>query len=311
MSKPIIIVVGPTASGKTDLSIAIAKRFNGECINSDSTQIYEGTDIATNKITFDEMEGIAHHLLSVRTVTESYSVAEFQMDARKIIQEIMDDNKTPIIVGGTGLYVNALIKNYFFPKFTKDLGYQEQFNDIDNQTLWNKLNNSNPDWAASIHPNNRQRVLRTLEIAEQISEIPEAPSGDNVFFYDNLIIVGLLPDRNMMYEKINARVLRLTEKGLFSEIESAWIANEYNASKPALRCIGGPEIISFLKNDMTYEEAIEKMQQHNRNYAKKQLTWWTKQLPETKWFEHTYDNFDEIVEKVLIYIENKLKSKEI
>ncbi|ASP28110.1 tRNA delta(2)-isopentenylpyrophosphate transferase [Spiroplasma corruscae] len=301
--KPIIVIVGPTASGKTDLSIRIAKSLNGECINADSTQIFKGTDIATNKITLEEMDNIKHYLLSIKEVNETYSVAEFQKDARNFIDKIHKMNKIPIIVGGTGLYINALLMNYKFSGDDHIKDFSKKFDELDNIELWNILNNIDKIEANKIHPNNRYRVIRALEIIElNKNSKSNIIKNNKTFYYKNIIMIGLEPKREELYVRINNRVLDLVNRGLIQEIELAYKMCEYNESSQSLKCIGGPEIISYLKGKITYESAIEEMQKNNRHYARRQLTWFKNQFDCIKWYEFSYINFEETCNSILTYL---------
>ncbi|AKU79588.1 tRNA (adenosine(37)-N6)-dimethylallyltransferase MiaA [Spiroplasma turonicum] len=305
--KPLVVIVGPTASGKTELSIKVAKRFNGECINADSTQIFKGTDIATNKITDEETFGIKQHLLSIKEVNENYSVADFQNDARNIIEQMFNENKLPIVVGGTGLYINALLMNYKFLKENHIPNFSSRFNKIENSELWKLLNEKDHDEAKKIHINNRYRIIRALEILEINNEKKSSINKNNKsFFYKNIIIVGLEPIRSQLYDKINNRVLYLVKKGLFDEIALAYKNCIYKNSQ-ALKCIGGPEIIKYLNKEISYEESIELMQKNNRKYARRQLTWFKNQFNNVKWFNYTYDKFELVCEDVLEYLEKVFK----
>lgn len=300
MKKKIIIIVGPTASGKTELSIKLAKAFNGEIINADSTQIFEGTDIATNKITKKEMLGIKHHLLSIKKIYESYSVADFQKDSRLIIDQILNKNKVPIVVGGTGLYISALLLKYSFIPYKHNVEFSDEYNHLNNQEIWNILNKKDSESAQKIHVNNRYRILRTLEIiktsGQKKSKIIE---HDKQFYYneDDFIIIGLNPNRNQLYERINARVLALVENGLFEEIKTAY----YNCQKritQALQCIGGKEIIMYENNEINYDECIDLMQKNNRHYARRQFTWFKNQLKTCIWFNYYFQNFQDICKEI-------------
>ncbi|AOG60325.1 tRNA dimethylallyltransferase [Spiroplasma helicoides] len=305
MSPKIIVIVGPTASGKTELSIKLAQEFNGECINADSTQIFQGTDIATNKVTEEEKEGIVHHLLSTKKVNESYSVAEFQKEGREIIEDILKRNKTPIIVGGTGLYISALIMKYNFGSSDHIEGFAKQFDQLNNSQLWEKLNKSDPEQSKQIHPNNRYRIIRALEIQELYkTKKSDVILNNKEYYYNNLIIIGINPDRSALHEKINNRVLALTDRGLFKEIEKAWLDNDKNHEAQALRCIGGPEIIGYLKNEYDYDTTIALMQRNNRRYARRQITWFKNQYDNVQWFMHNYTNYKQIVNEIVNYVKN-------
>ncbi|WP_338985554.1 tRNA (adenosine(37)-N6)-dimethylallyltransferase MiaA [Spiroplasma endosymbiont of Diplazon laetatorius] len=303
----IIVIVGPTASGKTDLSVKIAKEFNGECINSDSTQIFKGTDIATNKITLEEMQGVKHHLISIKEVNETYSVADFQKEAREKVAKILEQGKIPIIVGGTGLYTNAVLMDYNFSSDDHIKDYEKQYENLSNEQVWDILNSKDELEAQKIHPNNRYRLIRALEIIElngvQKSEIIK---DNKKYIYDNLLIIGLFPQREHLYSKINNRVLTLTDRGLFKEIEDAWKANDYNKKAQSLKCIGGPEIIKYLEKEISYDECIELMQKNNRHYARRQLTWFRNQLDNVTWFEHDYSNYDQVTDEIVEFIKNNI-----
>ncbi|AUM62584.1 tRNA (adenosine(37)-N6)-dimethylallyltransferase MiaA [Spiroplasma monobiae] len=303
----IIVIVGPTASGKTDLSIKIAKEFNGECINSDSTQIFKGTDIATNKITSEETQGIKHHLISIKEVNESYSVADFQKQAREIVADLLEKNKTPIIVGGTGLYTNAVLMDYNFSSDDHIEGFEKKYENISNEKVWDILNSKDELEAKKIHPNNRYRVIRALEIIELNGvKKTEIIKDNKKYIYDNLLIIGLIPKRSELYSKINNRVLSLAKRGLFQEIEQAYKANKFNKEAQSLKCIGGPEIIKYLENKIDYDECIDLMQKNNRHYARRQLTWFKNQLQNVEWFEHDYENYDQITEQIVEYIKKNI-----
>ncbi|AHI53037.1 tRNA (adenosine(37)-N6)-dimethylallyltransferase MiaA [Spiroplasma culicicola] len=307
--KKIIVIVGPTASGKTDLSLKIAKLFNGECINADSTQIFKGTDIATNKIKTEEMQGVVHHLISIKEVNETYSVADYQTQARTIIDKILKQDKTPIVIGGTGLYINALIMNYNFLFENQTIvGFKEQFEELSNHQLWEQLNQIDTLAANEIHVNNRNKIIRALEIIEYSKSLKSDLNKNNkTLFYDNLIIIGIKPDREKLHQRINERVLQLTDRGLFDEIKKAYEDNNFNASAQALKCIGGPEIIQYLKQEIDYDQTIALMQRNNRRYARRQMTWFRNQYDNVHWFEHQYSDFEQMCDQVLEFLKTKIK----
>ncbi|WP_338970918.1 tRNA (adenosine(37)-N6)-dimethylallyltransferase MiaA [Spiroplasma endosymbiont of Labia minor] len=299
-NKPFVVIVGPTASGKTDLSIELAKKFNGEIINADSTQIFKDLDIATNKITKKDMQEIPHYLLSTIDVTDSYSVAQFQQAAREYMHLIWSNNKLPIIVGGTGLYINALLKNYNFSKDYHIDGFLEMCDAKTNEELWNWLKEVDPDDASLIPLSNKKRIIRSLELYNITKQTKkERNAGNDTFFYDNFFIVGLNPMREELYAKINNRVLELVDKNLFNEIELAYIKNNKNRQAQALKAIGAPEIISYLNNEISYEQAIENMQASNRKYARRQMTWFRNQLSEINWYDFKFEDYNKIKEKII------------
>lgn len=215
----VVAIVGPTASGKTALSIKIAKAFNGEIINGDSMQIYKGLDIGTAKVTKEEMEAIPHHLLDFKEPTESFSVAEYQTLVRAKIREIQQRNKLPIIVGGTGLYVQAVLYDFQFTKEDVDEEARKKYYDelakIGPEAMHERLAKLDPETASTIHPNNTRRVIRALELVELhgVSKATEELNRGNVPLYNHLII-GMDMDREKLYERINLRVDLMMEKGL-------------------------------------------------------------------------------------------------
>ncbi|AHI53962.1 tRNA delta(2)-isopentenylpyrophosphate transferase [Spiroplasma sabaudiense Ar-1343] len=301
---PIILIIGPTGSGKTTLSVEISKKFSGECINSDSTQIFSGTDIATNKIMAGEMQNIKHHLFSIEPVTGSYSVADYQKKGRQTISDLLKKNKIPVIVGGTGLYINALLKKYQFleePLKTENFGFEK----LSNLELWNLVNLVDPQEAKKIHVNNRQRLLR----ANTVISVNNGRKSDLIkdsqgwYFENPVIIIGLNPERSDLHQALNQRVLDLCKRGLFQEIEEALAVNDNNANKQALKCIGGKEIIAYLRNEISYEQAILDMQTANRRYARKQMTWFKNQLSGVKWFEYRLSDYQKTSQEIIDYLE--------
>ncbi|AXK51249.1 tRNA (adenosine(37)-N6)-dimethylallyltransferase MiaA [Spiroplasma alleghenense] len=305
---PIILIVGPTGSGKTDLSIKIAKKLKGECINADSTQIFSGTDIATNKITTEEMEGIKHHLLSTIPVNGNYSVAQFQNEGRKVINSLLKQSIIPIIVGGTGLYINALLKKYHFQEEKYGQLYHPDLDNYSNIELWKMLNDFDSEAASKIHENNRQRLLRANSVVFERKELKTdlIKDGGEKFFSNPLIIIGLNPNRQDLHESLNSRVNKLIQRGLFEEIKKAYKENDYNENAQALKCIGGKEIVKYLKREITYEQAILDMQTANRRYARKQITWFKHQLKDIQWFEYNLKDFQKTCNLVLEYLEKVL-----
>ena len=207
----IIVIVGPTCTGKTKLSIELAKKYNGEIINADSTQIYKDNDIATAKISSEEMEGIKHHLLSIKELSEDYTVFDYQKDARNCINKIIDKGKIPILVGGTGLYIKSVLYDY---KFDLENNKKETYEQYNNEELYKKLLSIDPK--TEIHPNNRKRVERALDYYFANNKPISSKEKTNKILYD-AITIGLTTDRNILYEKINERVDKMLETGLLDE----------------------------------------------------------------------------------------------
>ena len=255
----VLAIVGPTASGKTDLSIRLAKELNGEIINGDSMQVYRGLDIGTAKIKKHEMEGIPHHLIDIKEPTDSFSVAEFQQIVRMKIKEVQGRGKIPIIVGGTGLYIQAVLYDF---QFTEDRVNDEvrenYYNDLDKhgaQFMHDRLKEIDPESAKKIHPNNSRRVIRALEIAEHSSTQKSDPSQNhgNTPIYNHFII-GLDIDRDILYERINLRVDRMMEEGLLLEAKTLWNSGVRNVQ--SVQAIGYKELYLYLEDEIGYDEAI-------------------------------------------------------
>ena len=299
----VVAIVGPTASGKTALSIQMAKKFNGEIINGDSMQIYKGLDIGTAKITEEEMEGIPHHLLSFKDPTESFSVAEYQVLVRKKISEIQSRGKLPIIVGGTGLYVQAALYDFQFTKEEVELEARKKYYDelatIGPEAMYKKLAMLDPEIANSIHPNNTRRVIRALEMIELhgVSKAAEEYNRGNIPLYHHLII-GLDMEREKLYERINLRVDLMMEKGLLEEVKYLWDQNIRDVQ--SVQAIGYKELYAYFDGFITLEEAIEQLKQNSRRYAKRQLTYFRNKM-DVKWIGNDWSE----IEKYSKFFNNK------
>ena len=280
----IIVIVGPTCTGKTKLSIELAKKYNGEIINADSTQIYKDNDIATAKVTLEEMEGIKHHLLSIKDLKEDYTVFDYQKDARNCINKIIDKGKIPILVGGTGLYIKSVLYDY---KFNLENNKKETYDQYNNEELYKKLLSIDPK--TEIHPNNRKRVERALDYYFANNKPISSKEKTNKILYD-VITIGLTTDRNILYEKINERVDKMLESGLLDEAHRIYESGI--RTKAVLTPIGYKENL---------DNAILLMKQNSRHYAKRQYTWFLHQM-DVKWFTTNYDNFNQTICDVVNYI---------
>ncbi|AGM26199.1 tRNA delta(2)-isopentenylpyrophosphate transferase [Spiroplasma syrphidicola EA-1] len=295
----VVLIIGPTASGKTDLSIKLAQTFNGECLNADATQMFNGLDIATNKITLEEQQGIKHHFLSFLDLTASYSISDFQKAGRATINEIVADHKLPIVVGGSGLYINALLKNYQFSSQGRNFANLAKYDDYSNQELWEKLAVVDKAESEKIHYNNRKRILRALEYYEQ-NQIPKSTNDrDQNTWYIKPYIIGLLPDKDELHHRIAERVLALTARGLFAEVAEAYQQCHQSLAYQSMHIIGCREIVSFLKGEISEQEAIMAMVKANKIYAKKQITWFKHQLSDVNWYQFSYANFETVCQKII------------
>lgn len=289
----IIVIVGPTAVGKTKLSIELAKKLNGEIINADSTQVYKGLDIATAKVTESEKENIKHHLLDIKDIREDYTVFDYQKDARRIIEDITKRNKIPIIVGGTGLYIKAALYNYEF----KENKIKNDYSTYTNEELLDKIKKINP--STSIHVNNRKRLERFLDYYYETGEINEHKKSDKLL-YDTLFI-GLTTDRETLYKRINDRVDIMLSNGLLEEAQKIYKTNI--RTKAILTPIGYKELFPYFENKITLEQAIDKIKQNSRRYAKRQYTWFNNQM-KINWFDVDFDNFNKTITEVEEFIKN-------
>ncbi|QBP43069.1 tRNA (adenosine(37)-N6)-dimethylallyltransferase MiaA [Paenisporosarcina antarctica] len=300
MNIEVLAIVGPTASGKTALSIKLAKLLNGEIINGDSMQVYKGLDIGTAKITPEEMEDIPHHLLDIKEPTDSFSVAEFQQLVRAKIAEIRTRGKLPILVGGTGLYIQSVLYDFQFTEDRVDEAvrnaYYEKLKKLGPEAMHEKLQRIDPQSAAVIHPNNTRRVVRALEIAEHSdttkSANPQNQGRESMYRH---VILGLHVDREQLYERINMRVSNMIEQGLVSEARQLWDNGIIDVQ--AVQAIGYKEIYAYFRNGISLEEAVEQIKQNSRRYAKRQLTYFRNKFPIT-WIEPDV-NMSELLSKII------------
>ncbi|MGX7203440.1 tRNA (adenosine(37)-N6)-dimethylallyltransferase MiaA [Enterococcus plantarum] len=280
--KKVLVIAGPTAVGKTSLSIELAKKLNGEIISGDSMQVYRQLDIGTAKVTEEEREGILHHLIDCRELSETYSVADFQKEGRLAIDAITEKGKLPIVVGGTGLYIQALL--YDFELGAKDESTEirekyEQFAEIHgNQYLWNLLQEKDSQAAESIHFNNRKKVIRALEVFDKTGFSILTPKEKPKRLYD-YFLVGLETDRAELYNRINMRVDIMMTQGLLKEAELL-----YNRqTQQSIQGIGYKEFFPYFEGKESLEEAIDQVKQNSRRYAKRQLTWFRNRMNASWW----------------------------
>ena len=265
-------IVGPTGSGKTALSIELAKNINAEIINADSKQVYKGIPITTGCISKKEEQGIIHHLFNFCPLDKIYSVVEFRKDIEKKIYEINKKKKNIIIAGGTSLLIYSLLENYQFPMSSYDPDYVKVINKKTSDELWNDLNKVDSVYAQKIHKNNRRRVLRALEVfhstTTKMSDLKKKPS-----LFDIEIYMPKIKNRDILYDKINQRAEYIWNNGLLEEARALLDMN-LDPSLPALTSIGIKEAFDYLKNKITKDQALDSMRQRSRRYAKRQMTWW-------------------------------------
>lgn len=281
----ILAILGPTGVGKTKMSIELAKKYNAIIINCDAMQVYKDLNIGTAKVTEEEKEGIKHYLFDIRNVNEDYSVFDYQKDTRRIIEENKDKNI--IFVGGTGLYLKSALYDY---RFEEDTEEKNQYEDLSNEELYKLVLKKDPN--TQIHKNNRVRLVRFLNKKDTTSVEPKP-------LYDHKII-GLTTDRDILYERINKRVDIMVENGLLNEVKTFY--DKGIKTKPLMGGIGYKELYEYFDNKVTLEEALDKIKQNSRHYAKKQYTFFNNQL-DMNWFNVDFNNFQNTIDEVINFIE--------
>lgn len=285
--KPLVYVIGgPTASGKSKLAVELAKKINGEIISADSMQIYKEMNIGTAKVSKEEMQGIQHYLIDFVSPNERYSVSEFKKDAEKAIEKILVKGKTPIVVGGTGLYIDSLIYGIEFQDEEVDFEYREKLNKLADEegleNLYKKAEEIDPEAMKKISVNDRKRIIRVLEIYHKTGKTKteqEAESRKQELKYKYKVF-AITMEREKLYERIEKRVDIMIEQGLIEEVKN--IINKYQEFPTAMQGLGYKEVVEYLKGICTKEEMIEKIKKETRHYAKRQLTWFRKNK-ETIW----------------------------
>ena len=305
MKKPIVIVIcGPTASGKTALSIELAKKIEGEIVSADSMQIYKDMNIGSAKVTPEEMEGIKHYLIDFVSPDERYSVANYKQDAKKAIEKIISKGKTPIVVGGTGLYVDSLIYEIEYNDIEIDEEYRRKLETIKEKEgldiLYKKALEIDPKAMEKISSNDSKRIMRVLEIYHSTGKTKtqqEFESRTKEIPYDYRVF-AINMDREKLYDRINKRVDIMLEKGLVNEVKN--LLKKYNNFPTAMQGLGYKEVKDYLEGNLSYEEMINKIKQESRHYAKRQLTWFRKN-ENTIWIDglnDTNDNINTILEEI-------------
>ena len=269
----ITAIVGPTASGKTSFAIDYARKNNGEIISADSRLVYKGFDIGTAKPTADEMQGIKHYLIDIVEPFESYSVAQYVNDAQNAIDEIVSKGKLPIIAGGTGLYLKALLEGYDFPQMEINYEFRESLKKFDSEYLHDELTKLDAETAKNIDKNDKKKIIRSLEVIDALKRPLSEVRGKKEHPYV-VEWIGLNFPRQELYERINKRVDSMIELGLVEETRK--LLEKYGRVQNLIHTIGYQEIIDFLDGKMPLNDAVEKLKQNTRNYAKRQLTWFRK-----------------------------------
>ena len=313
MKKPLIVLTGPTAVGKTKLSIALAKAVNGEIISADSMQVYRYMDVGSAKITPDEMDGVPHHLVDVLDPTEDFNIVLFQQLAKKSMEEIYSKGRIPILVGGTGFYIQALTRDIDFTQSEQDDSYRKELEALaaekGNTFLHDMLTSVDPKSAEDIHENNVKRVIRALEFYKQngtrISEHNEEQK-EHVSPY-NLAYFVLNAPRPLLYERIDARVDEMLKNGLVEEVKNLQRMGCHR-EMVSMQGLGYKEILSWLGGEYPYEEAIRILKRDTRHFAKRQLTWFRRE-GEVTWVDK--DKFDYNDSQILTYMLSVCREKGI
>ena len=303
MEKPkVIVICGPTASGKTALSIELAKKINGEIVSADSMQIYKDMNIGSAKVTNEEMQGIKHYMIDCVSPDERFSVADYKTNAKNAIEEIIKKGKTPIVVGGTGLYIDALIYEIEYKDIKIDENYRKELQEIEKnqglEVLYKKALEIDPKAMEKISQNDSKRIMRVLEIYKATGKNKteqEAESRLKEIPYDYKVF-ALTMNREKLYERINKRVDIMIENGLIDEVKN--LLEKYSEFPTAMQGLGYKEVRDYLQEKITKDEMIEKIKQESRRYAKRQLTWFRKNK-QTIWLnslEKIDDNINIILE---------------
>lgn len=296
--KPRVLAIGgPTASGKTSLSVALAKRLHGEVVCVDSMQIYRGLDVGTAKVTEEEMQGVPHHLVGFLSPEQPFSVAEFVSLADQCIRDISARGKLPVLVGGTGLYMESLLNGIHFAEQKTDPAIRRQLEEeaaqLGPQAMHDKLAAVDPEYAATVHPNNVGRVLRALELFQATGVTmtrQRAESRPAQTPYDSILFCIGFEDRSRLYERIDRRVDLMLEQGILQEAQLVY--NHRETYRTAAQAIGYKEFFPYLCGDSPLEPCVEKLKQASRNYAKRQLTWF-RRMPQTIWLDGAAENLEQ------------------
>lgn len=314
VNKPfLVVIVGPTASGKTELSIELAKQINGEIISGDSMQVYKQMDIGTAKVTNEEMDGIPHYMIDILNPDDSFSVYDFKLRAQALIEDITSRGKIPIIAGGTGLYIQSLIYDYPFDDETvsKEVEQKTQLQlqkleQLTNQEVHDYLATFDPQSAKDIHPNNRKRVLRAIEYYLNTKKLISSRKKVQQFTenYDTLLI-GIEMSRETLYSRINKRVDIMLGHGLFNEVKN--LVEQGYESTQSMQAIGYKELVPVVNGESSIDQAVETLKQHSRQYAKRQLTWFKNKLT-VQWFNRETMSLQMMLDEITTQI-NKRSSK--
>jgi len=310
---PLLVLVGPTAVGKTALSIELAQRYNAEIISGDSMQVYRGMDIGTAKIKENEREGIVHHLIDICDPEDSFSAADFQARAKALIEDIHSRGKLPFVVGGTGLYIESLCYQYRFVDHGSDEAFRMEMEafaeEHGNEALHQKLEAVDPAAAARLHPNDVRRIIRALEVfhltGKPFSEHQSGQErGQEKESPYHLVILGLTRDRSKLYERVEQRIDQMLDEGLVEEVRTL-LARKLPMHAVPRQALGYKEMIAYLEGAISYERAVELLKRDTRRFAKRQLSWF-RHMQDLHWVDMD-ENFEEILQAIHAIIAGKFQ----
>lgn len=309
MKVPLLVIVGPTAVGKTRTAIEVALRLNGEVISADSRQVYRYMDIGTAKPTISERKGVPHHLLDIVDPDEEFSVADFQRLARQTILQVWKRGKLPILIGGTGLYVKAVVDNYNFSSMAGDWEFRRRLRRlaeaVGGEVLLEKLRQVDPVTAERLHPNDWRRIIRALEVyhftGRALSTWEREQPRESPY---NLCIVGLMMERAALYKTINRRVEKMIADGLIEEVRYL-LRRGYSPDLNAMQGLGYKELILYIRGEMNLEEAVALLKRNTRRFAKRQLTWFRRDRRISWFYVDKYDE-EELVGEITKFAAGKL-----
>lgn len=314
MQKPLVAIIGPTAVGKTKLSLTLAKELNAEIISGDSMQVYKGMNIGTAKPTVEKRQNIPHHMIDILTPEEDFSVADFQQRVDELIPEIVQRGKLPMLVGGTGLYIKALIQGFLFPEMETDWELRERLEaEADKhgtEYVHDKLKEIDPTLADKLHPNDLRRVIRGIEVYQQTGKTSthfRQKAKERPPRY-RAVKIGLRRDRDELYDRINRRVNSMIDNGLIEEVKELYEAG-YDRELTSMQGLGYKELIGYFEGEYDLEEAVRLIKRNTRHFAKKQLTWFRKD-DEIHWFDVEEYEFEKLISDVEEVIKNNLSSED-